>query len=93
MEGLINLLYKWIGEFGQPSSPIFVYRSLYYSHIGFKTRYLEIGKLNNICNDYVNVHMDLGTLKISQNESAIIMEGPAMKICEGIYDYEENHEN
>ena len=49
-----------------------------------------IGKLNNKCKDYVFVHMDLGTLKISQNESEIIMEGPAQKICEGIYDYEEN---
>lgn len=49
-----------------------------------------IGKLNNKCKDYVFVHMDLGTLKISQNESEINMEGPAQKICEGIYDYEEN---
>lgn len=52
-----------------------------------------IGKLQNKCNDSVNVHMDLGTLNISDIDNEIIMIGPAQKICEGIYDYEEKNEN
>lgn len=30
MEGLTNQLYNLIGEFGKPSSPIFVYLSMSY---------------------------------------------------------------
>lgn len=52
-----------------------------------------IGKLQKKCIDNVNVHMDLGTLNISDNNGEIIMVGPAQKICEGIYDYEESYEN
>lgn len=52
-----------------------------------------IGKLHKKCIDNVNVHMDLGTLNISDNNGEIIMVGPAQKICEGIYDYEEFYEN
>ena len=52
-----------------------------------------IGKLHKKCIDNVNVHMDLGTLNISDNNGEIIMVGPAQKICEGIYDYEESYEN
>lgn len=51
-------------------------------------------KERNLCNDILNVHMELGTLKISSIESHIIMEGPAEKICEGIYNWrEENVKN
>lgn len=42
-------------------------------------------KEKGICNNFLNVHMELGTLKISNDNLDIIMEGPAEKICEGTY--------
>lgn len=35
MEGLINQLYNFKGEFGKPSSPIFLYLQLCNLEIGF----------------------------------------------------------
>ncbi len=42
-------------------------------------------KSKGLCDDKLNVHMDLGILQISSNNEDIIMEGPAEKICEGTY--------
>ena len=42
-------------------------------------------KEKGLCNEFLNVHMELGSLKISNNNDDIIMEGPAEKICEGTY--------
>lgn len=48
MEDLTNLLYNIIGEFGKPSSPIFVFGTHLKHVLLFKARYLDNSKLNNI---------------------------------------------
>lgn len=48
--------------------------------------FIILNKLN-LCDEKLNVHMELGTLKISKDNDGIIMEGPAEKICEGIYNW------
>ena len=46
-----------------------------------------VSKLQNNELTSLSVHMDLGTLKISDISNDIIMEGPAEKICEGTFNW------
>ncbi len=46
---------------------------------------LIIGNYLHKCGNTVNVIMELGTLKVIKYHNKIIMEGPAQKICDGIY--------
>ena len=42
MEDLINQLYNFLGEFGKPNSPFFVYCYIYFLINGFIIGYLGI---------------------------------------------------
>ena len=48
MEDLINQLYNFVGEFGEPGSPIFVYFTKYNFYKRFKPQYLDNDYLNSI---------------------------------------------
>ena len=48
MEDLINQLYNFVGEFGKPSSPIFVYFTKGNFYKRFKLQYLDNDYLNSI---------------------------------------------
>lgn len=48
MEDLLNLLYDFKGEFGKPSSPIFVWDIHLKNVLLFKSCYFGIRKSNNI---------------------------------------------
>lgn len=50
---------------------------------------LIIGKMLKKCGNEVNIHMELGILKITLENNQIMMEGPSKKICQGIYEEEE----
>lgn len=67
MEDLTNLLYNIIGEFGKPSSPIFVF-GIYLSRVLlFKARYLDNSKLNNII--YYKLQDYMKMFNVYDNES------------------------
>ena len=48
MGDLINQLYNFVGEFGEPGSPIFVYFTKYNFYKRFKPQYLDNDYLNSI---------------------------------------------
>lgn len=46
-----------------------------------------------LCDNRANVIMELGSLTIEQVNETVIMEGPATKICDGYFIWEEDNEN
>lgn len=48
MEDLINRLYNFVGEFGKPGSPIFVYLTKYNFYKCFELQFLDNDYLNSI---------------------------------------------
>lgn len=54
---------------------------------------LVVAHMLGLCESRASVIMELGSLEIEQVNDNVIMEGPAEKICEGYFIWEENDEN